>query len=180
MTTRVRRTIAVIEIVGGALGVFTSTLFVVQSGLRGTLVALIVCVMLAVFGLHILAGTMLWFRPDRGLKLSIAAQLLVLPRVISPVASLYFVSGLNATVGFEYWWDATSPMFPPGAHGSGIWTDWLVGSFVQFRFMSGGPPRIAIGVNLAAVVLLVLLMRARRTTPTTEVIQREGTLAPFV
>ena len=164
MTQTVRRLIAASEILGGGLGLLNMAIILTRSVPVNLPTVLLVGAISAIYVVHLLAGARLWRDAAQGWRLSIIAQLTVLPRVISSAVSLYFVALVDVTVGAEFWWRTTDPAFPVGAHGEGWWWRLWLGPFVQLQF-GGGPPKVAVGLNLVAVGLLVLLVRSRRLLP---------------
>jgi hypothetical protein len=161
MTQTVRRLIAVSEILGGGLGLLNMAIILTRSIPVNLRTVLFGGTISAIFVVHVVAGALLWRDTDQGWWLSVIAQLAVLPRVVSSVVSLYFAALLDVTVGAEFWWHSTDPAFPVGAHGAGWWSRLWLGPFVQLQF-GGSPTRVAVGLNLVALGLLVLLVRSRR------------------
>lgn len=160
MNAHIRRVIAASQVVGGVLGVLQGAGLVARAGPVSAAGLFFLLTLVAPFALHVVAGVLLWRGTPRGVPLSIAAQLLVALRVVSPFVSVYLFSALDLTVGLEWWW-AAEPSFPPGAQGVGVWTGAKIGTGGHVAVLQGAP-KLAIGLNAAAIAALVLLIRARR------------------
>lgn len=137
-----RRGVALLEIIGGILGVVTALDYLSNSAGIGV----IICLLFAGFyGYSVLAGYWLWQNLAKGYRASVLLQLLQIPVLVSPLLTYEFVSGLMlriliGTGGFD-----TSLNF---------------GSQFTFELMPQNTG-FSIGVNCVPVVVYYLLKNFR-------------------
>ncbi|VTR93253.1 unnamed protein product [Gemmata massiliana] len=145
MNTVLHRVLAVLEILGGTLGI---ALFVVQFS-RNPLTAgnLLVGALLCVLSLNaLLAGALLWRGNRVGWVLSILTQVAQLPKVLSP----YFVFGVSFGLDFA----AIAVLRPEPAR---FGFDTRFGAHSQF-FVNPGAVPTAFGLSVVSCFWLIFLL----------------------
>ena len=139
-----RRGVALVEIIGGILGVVTALGYLSNSAGIGVIICLL---FVGLYGYSIVAGYWLWQNFAKGYRASVLLQLLQVPVLVSPLFTYEFVSGLMlrflvGTGGFD--------------------TSFNFGSQFTFLLMPQDAG-FSIGVNCVPVVVYYLL---RRISPT--------------
>lgn len=136
----VRRGVALVEIIGGILGVVTAFGYVNSSAGFGVVICL---VFVGLYGYSTVAGYWLWHNYAKGYHASIILQLLQIPVLVSPLLTYEFVSGLmmRFLVGI-----------------GGFDASFHFGSQFSFALLPqyGG---LSVGVNCVPIVVFYLLRR---------------------
>lgn len=142
--TKWLKCIAVLEMIGGAVGILYCPYMLIMSGLRLDAL-IIISLFLLIYILSLTAGIYLWKGTRFGRIASIVVQFLQLPKIISPIASITFSFGFDlyphltiidgfSAVGFQFRFLADGQLF----------------------FNSGGAP-LLLGFSIPAAVALVKL-----------------------
>jgi hypothetical protein len=134
------RTLAVLGIGGGALGIAITAWLAVTAGPNLALLIFVPVIAAYVFGIH--CGVAALRRSPRYLSRNAWFYWLQLPVLSTPAFVYSFVSGLQVVVGVA----------PPRL----IWNFYL-GSTFQLFIGAGAP--LVLGINLVAVAILVLIRR---------------------
>ncbi|MEO6926830.1 MAG: hypothetical protein ABI129_09170 [Rhodanobacter sp.] len=137
MRTTLFRLIGVFEVAGGLYGVAVMLHRLLPLG--STHDSAIALIGLALFGFTLAAGVQLIDRSERGIRMSLWAQLLQVPLIASPVLSYAFHSGafVNVFVTLH-----STPR---------LGVDWSLGS-QGFILAVAGPSVSRLGINLLALL----------------------------
>ena len=135
------RTIAVLEIVGGAVGILFMAYISIAAGFAFSAMV-VVPISLGIFVLSLIAGIYLWRQQEFGRKASIVTQFIQLPKLISPAFTFTF------SFGFDFFPHIT-------------FVDSFVTAGIQFRFLADGQLfinsqgfPIFLGISLPAIIAL--------------------------
>jgi heme/copper-type cytochrome/quinol oxidase subunit 1 len=144
-----RKTIAALEVVGGVCGPLAIA-FELARGRPGPDELARAAVLVAAYLLALAAGVLLWYGTRTGRVLSVVAQLVQLPKLMSP--KLTFA----VSYGLDFYPMAVSAPGPVGRRG----LVFEVRVLAQYQFLAdaGGLPT-GIGFSLASILALWLLLR---------------------
>ena len=145
--TALRKSIAVLEIVGGVCGL-PSVLYRLtrQEFWLGNLA--LATVLVAIYLLAIFAGVMLWRDTRTGRVATIVAQLIQLPKLVTPGLTFMVSYGLDLSVLI---------VSSPGPSGYGISFDLRAGAHHLFLVNTTGLP-VAFGLSVVSCLALATLL----------------------
>lgn len=145
MNKNVIRAIAIVEMIGGIVGVATF-FFLGIKVFSNILIASILSFFIALYILSFLAGLWLWKFSRRGIILSVIMQLLQIP--IISFSSLYykFFSGLNVSLGFFQ---------------SKLSFYFNLGSSWELNIPNTDEPS-GFGLNIVAIIFLICLLKFKK------------------
>jgi hypothetical protein len=156
MLSRAQTVIAFLEIIASVWGSVIGLVFVAHVSGVAVLIGLVV---LAVFSFFGVAGILLLRGHQLGYPLSVATQVLQIPVFLTPWGGYYCIGGAGLRISLD-------------AEGS---FGWYVHLGSQLHFSWAAEPYVTtIGVNVIAIILLVLLIKSRapQVTPTTSSVAR--------
>lgn len=137
-----RRTLGILDIGGGSLGIAISVMQVAQTGWSFS--QLILALAIAMYAWGVACGVALFEDSPRAEHANFWFWLVQVPILTSPLASYLFTSGAFALVKINFW--------PPGYAANA-----MIGSQFNFSFNSSAP--WGIGVNLLALGICWWLWR---------------------
>ena len=150
MKPAIRKTIALMQIVGGTLGFFSVGIEVIRWQFTGPTLA-VAGILAAVFWLSLFAGLLLWQDLRIGYLASILVQLIQLPK-LATVPFIFMMS-----FGVDAW---VMSVVPPGKAGHVILFQPHLGE--QHLLIVGPAPGVPLGLGMSVVscVTLILLLRS--------------------
>lgn len=138
--------IAVLQIVGGALGAGLAIYLIFSMPPKIPMLVGFFVFFLCLFLLSIVAGLFLWEGHPLCFTLSLIVQALQIPQFTIGGFKYMFVSGLELTVGI-------------GSNGSKFfWNIGILQGEFQFSFLTQGEPS-SLGLNIAAILFFMYLFR---------------------
>jgi len=152
MNNWIKRLLIVFEIGGGFLGLSVASQNLLSNELNSTS-KIISAIFAGLFALGIVAGVMLAENRKSAFRFSLLYQILQIPQFVSPVLTYVFTSGFMLGVHAQLTLDDVK-----------FGASTRLGSEFQFHFFQGiypGRPFI-VGINLVAVVFLIILVCAVR------------------
>ena len=156
MSAWLRRTSGILTLGGGALGI-TLILTQLMAGYPGSIGLLISVAFIGAYSWGIAAGVLLLEGSKEGLDLSLPYWLAQIPQFSSPWLLFEFSSGARFVVFFRQ---------------GDFHVNAIVGS--HFNFFIGSVGAWSVGVNVLAITMFALLLRARRSAA------RRATVVPVV
>jgi hypothetical protein len=142
------KAIAALEILGGITGPIYLA-FQLRDAPCPTSVVVLAVVLLAMYGLALVAGLMLWRNHRRGKALSVAVQLLQLPKIASTTLAF------SISFGFDF-----APMVVATNGSAGYAITFLIRFGAEHTFYIDNPAMpLGFGISLVSCLFLTLLLK---------------------
>jgi len=158
MSTWLRLTLITMTVGGGFSGLAVMIQYAIQSPRQQTLSLLLTMLLLTLYAFVTAAGLVFAQSPRRTLLL-FGALLIQVPWLSSSMLVYKFAAGAGAFIGAKY---------PSGAGGPTATYEYSVGTSSTVAMLQGNGDPFIVGVNLWAIVLLILLWRSA-WTPAVEI-----------
>ncbi len=155
--------IAILQIIGGGMGIWVSIQYLADDGNIDAFVLLVTSIFIAFYLTGIYAGWLLWKEHPQGITLSMFIQLLQLPQISIPGITYLFVNSLEISLVI---WSNSLPVSFTDIH---FGPDMTFGSY--WGLTLGGFEEFFVGLNVLSLAILLYLRSKRRlvsqTTPQT-------------
>lgn len=146
--------IAILQVIGGGLGLLVSFQYLSDVGNIDAFVVLITMIFIVFYLTSIFAGWLLWKEHPQGITLSMFIQLLQIPQISIPGFVYIFINPLDISLVMR------SSSFPVSITEFSFGPDIFFGS--SWSFYVGAFEEFLVGFNVLALVLLIFLGRKRR------------------
>src|ERR1700722_13925417 len=150
-----RLTLLGVTIVGGLHGIVITVGAFFRPDVPGFGVTVLLVCMVGAYAYVSAAGVVFWRHPDQSRPLFWALMIQV-PWISLPGFVYKFAAGLSRSV-------ALVANHTGDKYSAGFGTNWNLGSSSEFRLLQDAP--VELGVNVAAVLALLLLRSLTRSTP---------------